>query len=1375
MKKQLTLYLKNSLLVFCMILLSGGVFAQFQNVGSGSYTTAFPGVDAAGRNSFPSGNPFTTGPAASKPVPTNDWWSAQVKNNHADNLFNYPYTLKSVNEGLVVTYIPWGVIDNILPVTVGVTGLNASATNISDFSDWTVTMDWRNGAHHFQATSGIGMPFLYFEKDSADVAQVEVTSGTVVISNEMLVITDARNGADFAVYGPVGSVWTKTGNTYTSTLNGKNYWSMAFIPLTASNITTVANQYKKYAYVFPVNTTTAWNYDEATSIVRTDFEVQVDVKEGMDSTMLLGLLPHQWAHLAANSPAPNQYSYNSIRGELKTLDGNSFSVENTFYGILPTLPYLDYYSPGFSPSRLNVKVNSIKNDQLATWTDSYNEGQVMNRLIQTARIADLMGDTVALKTMVATVKERLEDWLKAESGEIAFLFYYNQTWSAMIGYPAGHGQDGNLNDHHFHWGYFIHAASFMEQFEPGWASQWGEMIDLLVQDAACADRNNTMFPFLRNFSPYAGHCWANGFASFPQGNDQESTSESMQFNSSLIHWGSMIGNDSIRDLGIYLYTTEQSAVEEYWFDQSERIFPPTQQYGLVSRVWGNSFDNGTFWTSDIAASYGIEMYPIHGGSLYLGHDTAYVEKIWNEIEQHTGILANEENPNLWHDVMWKYLSFIDPAKAIRMYDSFPDRTLKFGISDAHTYHWLHGMNVLGKVDVSITANHPLAAAFKKDGDITYTAHNYSNSAITVTFSDGYMLDVPPRSMATSKDIALDGTISSSFQQAYPGGSVDLAVMVSGGTATNVEFLDGETVIGQVAQAPFELKAANLTVGKHNFYARIYDGTHFSITNFVEVIVGEQLSYLGDPIKIPGTFSSAHFDIFEGGKGQDIAYVDVSPGNAGDFRLSEDVDAVWVQSEGETVGWISAGEWLEYTVDVQQAGFYSLAFRYASGNNAGGGPFRLELNGDSISPDITVGYTGNWTTWRTKTVSNIPLKSGKQVLRLYFANGEFNLGKLTFTYDSPLNYDQPIADAGANVLVVLPQDSTSLDATNSTDPGSAVLTYSWTQVYGPSTLVISNSQIAQPTVNGLEEGVYLMKLTVDNGSHTDEDEVYIISSTTNKVPPKVSILTPADKAEFLEDDQVTISAVASDLIGVVDSVAFFANGDRIGSASTAPFTFDWLPAVGMYDVTAVAYDDDSSSATSQVVQIVVKEAPSCRGTSWNGDFSYVFSDDDDNPTLTFIPSGPGVGVPTCILYYGTNPSSLPGYGVQPNVPFRLNASKGTKIYFYYTYSFPGFVEKNNAENKNTYVIGSCKSTSIFDEEEEIQVNYYPNPVTNVLNLSLPTGQKEVMVYDLAGREIARFTALEELVRYDMSPFESGVYIFQVRNEGRSKVFKVVKAE
>ncbi len=1364
---------RNVLALALIFIIIESATAQIVPVGSGSYTTTFPGVDAAGRNGFPSGTPFVTGAALGKPIPTNDWWSHKIKNAHSDNLFNYPFTLKTVNDGLVVSYIPWGPIDNILPVVVGVTALNAPSAKVSDFTDWTITMDWAAGNKHFTSTAGIGLPFLYFTKDSADVAQVKVNQGTVTINNEVLLIENARNGADFALYAPVGSVWIQSGNTYTSTLNGKNYWSLGFIPLNASSFLATANAYKKYAYVFPKNTQAQWNYNEATSVVSTHFQATVEVKEGSDSTLLMGLLPHQWARLAAGSPAFASFTYPTVRGELKTMETNQFTVQNTFYGILPTLPYLDNYSSGFSPAKLDDKVQLLENDQLNTWTDSYNEGQEMNRLIQTARIAQLTKDSAAFQKLFTTVKTRLQNWLTYSPGEVAFLFYYNTTWTAMLGYPAGHGQDLNINDHHFHWGYFIHAASFVEQFEPGWANQWGAMVNLLVRDAASSNRNDSLFPYLRNFSPYAGHCWANGFASFPQGNDQESTSESMQFNSSLIHWGAVTGNDSIRDLGIYLYTTEQSAVEEYWFDQYNRNFGPTQQYRLVSRVWGNSYDNGTFWTADIAASYGIELYPIHGGSLYLGHDTNYVKELWAEIEQNTGILSNQANVNLWHDIMWQYLSFIDPEKAIDLYDSYPNRNLKFGVSDAQTYHWLHAMNVLGPVLSTVTSNNPLAAAFVKNGDTTYVAQNYSNDSIQVQFSTGYILPAPPHKLVTSKDINLQGVLSSNFQQAYPGGSITLTLDVSGGTPTLVEFYGGDTLIGSSTQAPYLLNVTNLSVGKHTFYARMYEGSSYNVSNRVRVLVGEQLPYTAAPHPIPGIIQAAHYDVFEGGNGNGIAYQDMSIANQGNFRVNEHVDAQTHPNEGATVGWISPGEWLEYTVEVQQAGLYQVQVRYASGNNAGGGPFRLESDENIVADSITVSYTGNWNTWSTKTLQNVPLKGGKQVIRVYFEGGEFNVGRFTFTYTAPLNYPQPVAHAGVNQVIVLPQTSTQLDGTGSTNPAPNALNYKWVQVYGPSVVTLSNDTMAQPSITGLVAGVYLFELEVDNGSHKDKDEVYIISSASNNVAPKVSVFNPENNAVFLEDDVIDISALASDLNDSVVRVDFYINNQWFSTTNQTPYATTWQPAVGTYVLQAVAHDGFGDSTISFPVHVIVDPAPSCEGTSWNGDFSYRFSPAKDNPTLTFIPSKSGVGVPTCILYYGTDPSNMPGYIVTPNVPYPINGSKGTQIYFYYTYSYPGFGERNNSANKNTYQIGSCKNIGIEDFKSGLEYSYYPNPVGSHLWLQLPEGMFQVAVYNLNGQLMNKKDLAGGLQKLDMLGLASGMYLVQIMSPQGTVHFKVIK--
>ena len=100
--------------------------------------------------------------------------------------------------------------------------------------------------------------------------------------------------------------------------------------------------------------------------------------------------------------------------------------------------------------------------------------------------------------------------------------------------------------------------------------------------------------------------------------------------------------------------------------------------------------------------------------------------------------------------------------------------------------------------------------------------------------------------------------------------------------------------------------------------------------------------------------------------KNISYFDSSQYNEGDARLDEYVDTGSDSGEGMTVGWISSGEWLEYTVDVQNPGTYSIAIRYASANTNGGGPMHFELDGVSISNSISFPTTGDWDEWATKT-------------------------------------------------------------------------------------------------------------------------------------------------------------------------------------------------------------------------------------------------------------------------------------------------------------------------------------------------------------------------------------------------------------------------
>lgn len=157
----------------------------------------------------------------------------------------------------------------------------------------------------------------------------------------------------------------------------------------------------------------------------------------------------------------------------------------------------------------------------------------------------------------------------------------------------------------------------------------------------------------------------------------------------------------------------------------------------------------------------------------------------------------------------------------------------------------------------------------------------------------------------------------------------------------------------------------------------------------------QSPYGGTVRTIPGTIEAEHYDL----GGQGVAYNDLSSGNSGSAFRSDNVDieASTDTGGGYNVGWIQAGEWLEYTVNVQTAGVYSLQVRVAA--TSAGKTFHIELNGANISGTITVPNTGDWQAWQTVTVNTTSLTTGQKVMRIVMDSGDFNINKVTFSNSS----------------------------------------------------------------------------------------------------------------------------------------------------------------------------------------------------------------------------------------------------------------------------------------------------------------------------------------------------------------------------------------
>jgi hypothetical protein len=127
-------------------------------------------------------------------------------------------------------------------------------------------------------------------------------------------------------------------------------------------------------------------------------------------------------------------------------------------------------------------------------------------------------------------------------------------------------------------------------------------------------------------------------------------------------------------------------------------------------------------------------------------------------------------------------------------------------------------------------------------------------------------------------------------------------------------------------------------------------------------------------------------------GEGVAYHDTdTANNGGQYRTSDGVDiqATTDTGGGYNVGWINAGEWLEYTVNVAAAGTYNLKLRVAR-QPTGTSTVRVLFGGVDKTGSLTVPSTGGWQTWTDLAKTGVSLSAGQQYMRISMTGGSFNV-------------------------------------------------------------------------------------------------------------------------------------------------------------------------------------------------------------------------------------------------------------------------------------------------------------------------------------------------------------------------------------------------
>ena len=142
-------------------------------------------------------------------------------------------------------------------------------------------------------------------------------------------------------------------------------------------------------------------------------------------------------------------------------------------------------------------------------------------------------------------------------------------------------------------------------------------------------------------------------------------------------------------------------------------------------------------------------------------------------------------------------------------------------------------------------------------------------------------------------------------------------------------------------------------------------------------------YGGTPVALPGKIEASRFD--NGGAG--VAYLDGTLGNAGGALRQTDVDLQRASDGGYNIGWITAGEWVSYTVNVTRSATYTVDLRVAS---IGGGSLQITTGAPSnVAQTVNIPNTGGWQTWTTVRVP-VTLAAGQQKVTVKFLTSGINL-------------------------------------------------------------------------------------------------------------------------------------------------------------------------------------------------------------------------------------------------------------------------------------------------------------------------------------------------------------------------------------------------
>lgn len=456
----------------------------------------------------------------------------------------------------------------------------SSSYKVVRYDELTVTLTYFNGDNPLiDLTLAAGLPYV-FMKAHRDV-ELTITGGAVEKVDEQ----QLQYRQDDTIYG----LWSDGNLSEARVQMQKGQKLTMFSSPSADDFNALSSH--TAAHVTGTDTV-------AYQKNRNSFETKLAYNTDTDKPTVLVRLPHQ------AQDSTSDLVYKSIYGDLSAIIAKEIVYDTPAIEIRPSLSLSDLSDEEKSQLRSTLAFDIASDTEIKQ--DSYFGGKQLQRMAELLDIARQLGETKQAKMAQKKLKGWLISWLDNKNG---VRITYDDVARSIVLRPGSFGSDTEMNDHHFHYGYFVYAAAILARYDESFADQYKSKINLLVADIANYHHNE--LPLRRSFDAYAGHSWASGTSPFADGNNQESVSEAINAWTGVALWASETNNDALEEQAAWMLAHEADAARRYYLEP-DLSAAYLKQYSapLVSLNWGGKRGYNTFFSDEANAKLAIELLPL---------------------------------------------------------------------------------------------------------------------------------------------------------------------------------------------------------------------------------------------------------------------------------------------------------------------------------------------------------------------------------------------------------------------------------------------------------------------------------------------------------------------------------------------------------------------------------------------------------------------------------------------------------------------------------------------------------------------------------------------------------------------------------------------